>query len=51
MEILRAIEILVPLIEDVVNALRSNQMPDFVRTLPEPSRARVALNARKALLK
>jgi hypothetical protein len=52
LEILKAFEILSPLIEELIDALRNEKkIPDFVSKLPEPSRARVALRARQAGLK
>lgn len=50
-EVLKALTILAPLIEEIVDALRTGKTPDFVAKLPERSRARVAFEARKAGLK
>lgn len=49
--ILQALQILAPLIEELVNSLASGETPDFVSTLPEPLQSRVALNVRQALHK
>lgn len=49
--ILRALQILAPLIEEIVNAFRTGKAPDFIQALPSPLASRVALNARKAGLK
>jgi len=46
--VLQAIQVLWPLIEELVKALTSGTTPEFLTTLPEPLRSRVALNARKA---
>lgn len=48
-ELLRACEVLAPLIEEVIEAFRTKKIPDFVSKLPEPSRAHVALNLRKKM--
>lgn len=47
--LLQALQILEPLIEELVRALVKGETPDFVKTLPDPLRSRVALNAKKTL--
>ena len=49
--VLQALQILAPLVEELVVAFTKGQAPDFVSTLPEPLRSRVALNVRQALHK
>ena len=47
--ILQAIQILEPLISDLVKAIQNDTVSEFVNTIPKPLRSRVALNARKIL--
>jgi hypothetical protein len=47
--ILQAIQILEPLISDLVKAIQGGTVDKFVSTIPKPLRSRVALNARKVL--
>jgi hypothetical protein len=47
--ILQAIQILEPLISDLVKAIQNDSVDTFVSTIPKPLRSRVALNARKVL--
>lgn len=49
--VLQAAQILAPLIEKLIDALSKGQIPDFVSTLPDPLKSRIALEARKALQK
>ena len=49
--ILKAVEILAPLVEDLVKALSKGEMPAFVTTLPSPLKSEVALAAKKAGLR
>lgn len=49
--VLQAIQILAPLIEDLVSAISAGRVDEFLTTIPSPLRSRVALNARKVLRK
>ena len=46
--VLQAITVLWPIVEEIVKALASGSTPEFVTTLPDTLRSRVALNLRKA---
>lgn len=46
--ILKAVEVLAPLIEQVVLYLEGGKKPEFLETLPEVLRSEVALKARRA---
>ena len=45
--ILQALQILAPLVEEVVKAITTGTTPNFLATLPDPLRSRVALNLRE----
>lgn len=47
-EVLRAITIVAPLIEEIVEYLRGGDEPAFLHTLPATLKSRVALELRKA---
>jgi hypothetical protein len=47
--ILQAVQILEPLIADLVKAIQGGTVDTFISTIPKPLRSRVVLNARKVL--
>jgi hypothetical protein len=47
--VLQAIQILAPLVEELVAALAKGKLPDFLDALPAEMRSRVHLEAKKAL--
>lgn len=49
--IVKAVEILEPLVEEIVKALQSGKLPDFVATLPDPQALRVKIAAHNAGIK
>ena len=49
--VLQALQILAPLIEELVTSLSNGKTPDFLSALPEPLKSRVALNVREHLNK
>jgi hypothetical protein len=49
--IIQALQILAPLVEDIVKALSTGKMPDFVSTLPDPQKLRVKVAAHNAGIK
>lgn len=46
--VLKAVEVLAPLVEQVVAHLQGGPKPEFFETLPETMRSEVALKARRA---
>jgi hypothetical protein len=46
---LQAIQILWPIVEELVKAIKGGTVAEFITVIPSPLRSRVALNARKVL--
>jgi len=46
--VLKAVEVLAPLVEQVVQYIQGGERPAFFETLPEVLRSEVALKARRA---
>jgi hypothetical protein len=46
---LQAIQILWPIVEELIKAIQGGTVDKFITTIPSPLRSRVALNARKVL--
>lgn len=44
-EILKAVEVLAPLIEQTITYLRGGEIPEFMQSLPSPLKSRIAYNA------
>ena len=51
LSVVQAIQILAPLVEELIAALAQGKLPAFVETLPAEMRSRVHLEAKKALSK
>ena len=46
---LQALQILWPIVEELIRAIQAGKVEEFVQTIPKPLRSRVALNAREVL--
>jgi hypothetical protein len=49
--LIQILTILAPLVEEIADAMKTGKLPEFVSRLPDKSRARIALEARKAGIK
>jgi hypothetical protein len=47
-EVAKAVQVLAPLVEQVVTAIRSGETPEFLTSLPDTLRSRVTLELIKA---